>query len=231
MTRSTVGSSPLSAGGYSSDFKREYWDVVPVPHTVCQDLVQRHHYAKGGSNTAVYCHGLVRRDNPERVVGIAWWLPPTRVAAESVSDDWTRVLSLTRTVIEPGVPKNAATFLLSKSVKLIKIDGRLHTLVTYADERAGHTGGVYRAANWTYVGRTGPYVKWVAEDGRQVAAKATKARTKAEMEALGPVRLGSFHKHKYVLRLPARKYAPTAGGGTSRVPGPPSAVPGRTTEG
>lgn len=186
---------------YSSDFKKEEWDVRAVPHTVCQDLVRRHHYARGGSNTAVYCHGLVRREDPEHVVGIAWWLPPTRVAAESVSEDWTKVLSLTRMVIEPDTPKNAATFLLGRSVRLIRQDARFHTLVTYADEWAGHTGGVYRAANWEYVGRTGPYVKWVAADGRQVAAKATKNRTKAEMEALGHKRLGSFHKHKYVLRL------------------------------
>lgn len=186
---------------YSSDFKKEEWDVRPVSHTVCQDLVQRHHYARGGSNTAVYCHGLVRRSDPETPVGVTWWLPPTRVAAESVSEDWTKVLSLTRMVIEPGVPKNAATFLLGRSVRYIRQDRRFHTLVTYADEWAGHTGGVYRAANWDYVGRTGPYVKWVSQDGRQVAAKATKNRTKAEMEALGHIRLGSFHKHKYVMRL------------------------------
>ena len=59
-----------------------------------------------------------------------------------------------------------------------------------------------RAANWSYVGRTGPYPKWVdPTSGRQVAAKATKNRTKAQMEQLAYQRVGSFHKHKFVLHL------------------------------
>jgi hypothetical protein len=137
-------------------FRKEHYRVAEVPLSVCQELTRELHYAKGGSNTAVYCHGLIRlRD--KKVVGIAWWLPPTRVAAESVCrSSWQKVLSLTRMVIRSEVPRNAASFLLSRSVKLIRQDGRFSHLVTYADEWANHTGGVYRAANWLYVGRTGP---------------------------------------------------------------------------
>ena len=135
-------------------------------------------------------------------MGVAWWLPPTKVAAQSVNrGEWQRVLSLTRMVILPAVPQNAASFLLSRSVKLIAAEGRFRSLVTYADEYMGHTGGVYKSAGWEYVGRTGPYVKWHTSEGRQVAAKATKTRSKAEMLALGHTRVGSFHKHKYVKHL------------------------------
>src|SRR5690606_35196258 len=99
-----------------------------------QRLVAEYHYARGGSNTAVYMHGLYERET-ERLVGVAWWLPPTRVAAESVNkEEWKRVLSLTRLVILPDQPKNACSFLLSKSVKMIKKDKRFVSLVTYADE-------------------------------------------------------------------------------------------------
>jgi hypothetical protein len=180
---------------------KEYWYVADADLKAAQQMVREHHYAKGGSNTAVYVHGLYRRED-DALMGIAWWLPPTRVAAESVNKtNWQKVLSLTRMVILPGVPKNAASFLLSKSVKLIRRDGRFTDLVTYADESQGHTGLVYRTANWRYVGRTGPYTKWLSQDGRQVAAKATYNRTKAEMLALGHQRVGSFYKHKYVLKV------------------------------
>lgn len=162
-------------------------------------MVIDNHYAKGGSNTAVYMHGLFSREGEP--VGVAWWLPPTRVAAESVSAEWKKVLSLTRMVILPGIPKNAASFLLSKSCKAISADGRFHTLVTYADEWAGHDGLVYRACGWEYLGRTGPYPKWIDPSGRQVAVKATKNRTKAQMLDLGYVCLGSFYKHKFLKRL------------------------------
>ncbi len=187
--------------GYEDRLRKADWYVTDCPLAEAQALIAEHHYAKGGSNTRVYCHGLYRRSD-DRLVGVAWWLPPTRVACESVNKaEWQKVLSLTRMVMEPGVPKNACSFLLARSIRLIRQDGRFVSLVTYADESQGHTGGVYAAAGWDYVGRTGPYPRWHDKDGKQVAQKATVNRVKAVMESLGHVKIGSFYKHKYVVHL------------------------------
>lgn len=191
-------------GEYATEdrLRKEWWFVANASLQEAQDMVARFHYSRGGSNTAVYVHGLYSADD-FRLHGVAWWLPPTRVAAESVNKaHWQKVLSLTRLVVLPNTPKNAASFLLSQSVKRIKADGRFKSLVTYADESQGHVGGVYRASNWIYAGRTGPYPRWVdPASGRQVAPKSTVNRTKAEMQALGYVRQGAFHKHKFVLHV------------------------------
>jgi hypothetical protein len=167
-------------------------------------MVRAEHYSKGCSNTAVYAHGLYRRQDM-KLSGVALWLPPTRVACESVNKpQWKRVLSLTRLVILPDVPQNGATFLMARSIRLIKQDKRFCSLVTYADESQGHAGTIYKAGNWAYVGRTGPYPRWVTVDGRQVASLATKTRTKAEMLELGHRMTGAFYKHKYVIHLESR---------------------------
>ena len=108
---------------------------------------------------------------------------------------------MTRMAIIPGVPKNACSFLLARSIKKIREDGRFVSLVTYADESQDHKGLVYKAANWNYVGRTGPYPRWVNQEGVQVAPKSTNNRTKAQMEALGNKKVGSYYKHKYILHL------------------------------
>ena len=179
----------------------EDWEVRPVPIPDARVLVEQYHYAKGASNTGVYLHGLYLKYTDE-LFGVVWWLPPTRVACESVNkDNWKKVLSLTRMVMRPDTPKNACSFLLSKSIKIIKKEKRFVSLVTYADESQNHTGGVYAAANWTYVGRTGPYPRWLTKEGKQVANKATVNRTKQQMENLGHIKVGSFYKHKYVLHL------------------------------
>lgn len=184
------------------------WDVRPAPLAEAQALVREFHYARGGSLTAVYVHGLYSRAMDELcgdfLCGVAWWLPPTRVAAESVNKhDWRKVLSLTRMVMRPEVPKNACSFLLARSVKAIKRDGRFVSLVTYADEGEGHPGWAYRASNWTYVGAGAPTERWVdPATGRHVSKKsAAKTRTDAEMAALGYVKTGKTKKHKYVLHL------------------------------
>lgn len=186
---------------YGDRLRKREWAVRDAPLVAAQNMVREHHYARGGSNTAVYVHGLYRKiDNA--LCGVAWWLPPTRVACESVNrEQWKRVLSLTRMVVIPGTPKNACSFLLARSVNAIRMEGRFVSLVTYADESQGHNGHVYRAAGWEYVGRVGPYPRWLDSNGKQVAPKATKNRTKCEMEALGYVKVGAFHKHKYVLHL------------------------------
>jgi hypothetical protein len=178
--------------------------VETVPLSMARELVAAEHYAKGSSNTAIYRHGLLRRDNPLECLGAALWLPPTRPAALSVSTDPDGVLNLTRLVIAPEVPTNGASYLLGRSIRLIRRDGRFHTLLTYADEGQGHTGAIYRATNWTYLGKVKGHPRWLDRAGRQVATKATVNRTYAEMLELGYTREPATDKHKFAMTLRGR---------------------------
>lgn len=183
---------------------RDDYRVETVPLDMARALVAAEHYAGGSSNTAVYRHGLFTAGDPLTCVGAALWLPPTKPAAVSVATDWRGVLCLTRLVVAPGVPTNAASFLLGKSIGLIRREGRFHTLLTYADEGQGHTGAIYRATNWDYLGAMPGHELWLDAEGRQVAVKSTVNRTFAQMEALGHRRGGKSRKHKFVMRLNTR---------------------------
>lgn len=165
-------------------------------------FIEAHHYARGASNTATFVFGLFIKADPT-LLGVNWWLPPTRVACESVDRErWRQVIALSRMAVAPNVPKNACSFMLGRAVRSIRADGRFVALVTYADESQGHEGHVYRACGWEYVGRTGPYLRWVdPATGRQVASQATTTRSVAEMERLGYMRSGRFYKHKFIKRL------------------------------
>lgn len=183
---------------YSGRLLKSEWAVRPVQLAVAQDMVERMHYSAGGSNTAVYVHGLFELARPAAIRGVAWWIPPTRSAAQATyPTDWEGVLALSRMVIDDGVPKNGATFLLARSMRLID-RLRWPCLVTYADEWQGHTGTIYRACNWTYVGKTAPEPTFVRE-GRMLSRKAGhRTKTRAEMEEIGAEMIGRFAKHKFV---------------------------------
>ena len=176
------------------------WFVRPVSIRAARPLVVAHHYARGASNTATYLHGLFKTGDitDEQCVGVAWWIPPTKSAAlATYPTQWKGVLNLSRLVVAPEVPKNAATFLLARSRKMINSE-TWPCLVTYADNWRGHTGQIYKADNWNYVGMTKPERTYQIE-GRMVARKAGgNTRTHAEMLALGAVCIGSFSKHKFV---------------------------------
>jgi hypothetical protein len=174
--------------------------VQDVSLATCRELVSAHHYARGGSNTTTHSHGLFHRDDPFQCLGVTWWLPPTKGAAQATWHEWTEVLSLSRLVILPEVPANGASFLLGQSIRRIsRIDPRWKCLVTYADEWQGHTGAIYRATNWEYLGLTAPSTVWIDPlADRMVARKAGgHTRTVDEMLALGYIRKTNSRKHKF----------------------------------
>lgn len=175
------------------------YTVRLIPHAEGRELVARLHYAGGTSNTGVAVHGLFRRDRPDDCLGVAMWLPPTKGAAIATfpTGDWRRVLSLSRLVIDPVVPTNGASYLLARSRRLVAALHAWDCLVTYADTGEGHTGAIYRADNWEYVGVTRPEYRWVDSAGRMTARLSTHSRTRDEMLALGCHREGPYVKHKF----------------------------------
>ena len=174
------------------------WTVATSAIDAARHLVTTFHYSRSVPNTATYCHGLF--DALGVQAGAAIWIPPTRAAAETVAgDEWRRVLCLSRLVVTPDAPKNAASFLLGRSMKAIDRQ-RWPWLLTYADTRLGHTGAIYLATNWTRIGEVPAGDVWVhdrtgAQRGRKRGQRTLLAR---EMVDLGFVRMASMPKIKFV---------------------------------
>ncbi len=187
---------------------RADYGVVDVEHREAAALVALHHYAAGAANTSTARHGLRRRGE---LVGATLWMPPTAraargLAAEHLGDHerHREVLVLSRLVVVPGEPQNAASILLAASTRAVWLDPRWTLLVTYADKAEGHEGTIYKATGWTPAGETVPTPRWLL-NGRLVAPKATKNRTVAEMKALGAVRTWSVKlRFVQVRRRPLR---------------------------
>lgn len=176
------------------------WVVEPCLFTQARAFIERHHYARGMSNTAIFTHALCCPLGG--LWGVAAWLCPTQRACKTVDpDDWTRVVGLSRLAIHPDVPKNACSFLISRSIRLIRLDGRYRSLVSFADSAQGHSGTIYRASGWTYVGQTVATPLWVDPLGKMRSIKAKKTFTVEEMKSKGWVFKGRHVKHKFVYYL------------------------------
>ena len=78
---------------------------------------------------------------------IVYSLPPRETCKRYGVDVW----ELARLYVIDGTPKNTESWFIARTVRMVR--GPM-ALVSYADPSAGHTGTIYRAANWIADGRT-----------------------------------------------------------------------------
>jgi len=182
--------------------KRRFTVRPVADKTDALPLIVANHYSRGIGNIrrAIFVHGMYRRDDDD-LVGAAVWSNglPKSVCVFFYPDEWTAVLHLTRLVVAPDLPTNAASYLLGASVRLVKASGRWRCLATYADTSQGHTGTIYRATNWEPFGMAAPYAIWHDADGRLVSDRDQTGRgmSTAEMTARGYHRAGKSAKHRF----------------------------------
>lgn len=182
------------------------WEVRLAPYSVCRQIICAHHYTHTCGNTATHTFGLYCRNDLGTCRGAAMWLPPMRPVCAMYNArygwDADAGLSLSRLAIAPDVPSNAASFMLGQMHAYLRKEGRWQWCVTWADMREGHTGAIYKAANWTYDGVAPAAPVWVDGSGHPVStrkgpARARANRTTREMIEAGCMRLPSVGKHRY----------------------------------
>lgn len=187
--------------GKAGDLRKADWTVRDISLPIARRFIRRFHYARGEPNTGVAIHGLFRADAfwDEEVLGVAWWLPPTKPAAlHAFPDNWRGVLSLSRLAVHPTVPRNGPTFLLG----FLHAADRPPTLAVFPHLcRRAH--GPYRRdlrrnqldAQWQDKKRG--RLRARRRPDRQKKA-GPKTRTVDEMAALGAIRLEPSEKHRFL---------------------------------
>jgi hypothetical protein len=175
-----------------SDFS--IYSTGPVSRTQAEPLV-RAHYLKRWPGVVVATLGMWR--GPFLVGVIVFALPPRETMKRySVELAW----ELARLYIMDSEPFNAETWFMSRAIKWVKRSfPDVQILVSYADPNAGHSGLIYRAANWKSDGRTDQERKTPRFDygvGTKVYSRASHVPTNAKV-----VRIPRTSKFRYTYRL------------------------------
>lgn len=185
--------------------KQAYYVEGPVPSRKALEVIREFHYSHSGSTAAVRSFGLYRVSD-RRLLGVALFMAQRKSAAQSMwSGDHKRVLCLSRLAIDPRVPRNGASFLLGRAIRRLRDEGCWDCLTTYADTFEDHTGAIYKASNWEYMGLSTPRPRWQNAEGKIASRKQGRRwRSPEEMKRLGYSFVGSAPKHKYRFVLHAR---------------------------
>jgi len=136
----------------------EGWEVHPVSYTDAMSIIVKNHYLHRKA-PASYCFGLF--DNWGSLLGVVTYgtpASPSLCKGIAGEDEKEHVVELTRLWIADITPKNAESFLIGRSLKLLPDD--VNIVVSFAEIQAGHVGTVYQATNWIYTGMSDRHVEW-----------------------------------------------------------------------
>ena len=129
--------------------------VKQVTRDECSDLILNVHYAKRWPSIS-YAFGLF--DGEELIGCVTYGTPPSSNLRTGIAgkENQQLVLELNRLVLKYN-EKNQASFLVSKSLKLLT-SGLI--IVSFADIEQGHKGIVYQACNFGYYGLSAKRTDW-----------------------------------------------------------------------
>jgi hypothetical protein len=185
--------------------------VRTITHAAARSFIRQHHYShKDGTARSV--PGIRHAWSlwaGEHLVGVVTFSNPVSYTlCRGVCGPQYRkdVMELSRLVIAPKPVRNAASYLIGQSLRLL---GRIQNaiVVSYADcnDHVGHVGYVYQAANFLYTGNGSIVPKYVDSLGDAIAHTRRHVDTKERNH--GPLRaVVQKGKHRYITFVGDRRF-------------------------
>ena len=102
------------------------------------------------------------------LIGVCVYTRPAGASAAQkyYPENPSAALELRRLCLIDDTPKNAESFFVSRTIKYLKKHTDWEFILSYADEEQGHSGIIYRASNFKYLGKTQPG-KTLEVDGKR----------------------------------------------------------------
>lgn len=189
------------------NFQVKNLKVRKISKQEASKFLNEHHYSGFGRSGKAFFGAFLENE----IAAVAKFAPVVRKeVATSIGIDHKLVLELDRFCIHPSFQKkNAASFILSRAVKLAKNEFPDSThAVSFADPAHGHSGTIYTAAGWKKLGMTSKSYCYVGESGNVVNKKTLYGRAirqgmseKEYAESNGYEKVETPEKTKFVLKL------------------------------
>lgn len=127
-------------------------DVRPASRLEVQPLVVNHHYLHSMPAGARACYGIyLFGDLHGAAVFTAGARQGHKLLAAARPQD---VVTLARLWLSDTLPRNSESRVLGIVLRSLKKTTDWKLILSYADPLAGHTGIIYRASGWLYLGQT-----------------------------------------------------------------------------
>ena len=122
-------------------------------------FIEKHHYSHNVNGVqSLYHYGLYTEGNfglPKMIGAMMYAYPSMPATAAKYNPiNPTKCLELRRLVCIDDTPKNTESYFIGQTFKMLKRDTDMEVVVSFADQHHGHTGVIYKATNFEYLGET-----------------------------------------------------------------------------
>tara|TARA_Y100000593_G_C4217310_1_gene289911 strand:- start:143 stop:784 length:642 start_codon:yes stop_codon:yes gene_type:complete len=133
--------------------------VEEIPRKSVVKFIEKHHYSHNVNGVqSLYHYGLFTEGNfgIPKMIGAMMYAHPSMpaTAAKYNPINPEKCLELRRLVCIDDTPKNTESYFIGQTFKLLKRDTDMEVIVSFADQHHGHTGVIYKATNFDYLGET-----------------------------------------------------------------------------
>jgi len=132
--------------------------IEPCDIKEIRSFVEEHHYSHNINGVKIkYCFKVVHiEDSQDVLIGGVIFGAMSTTAWKKFSDTENKVLELRRLVLLDHAGRNSESRVVGHCLRWIrKIDKEVEVIVSYADPYHNHTGTIYKASNFKYLGLSG----------------------------------------------------------------------------
>jgi len=159
----------------------EGWRVTACDRSDIKDFIERWHYSKSINGCiSDYCFSLL--DSDGEMKGALFY------GRMAMANQWKRfaaaeseVIELRRLACVDSTPKNAESFLIGRSLRMLKKISPAKVVVSYADKEHGHSGVVYKASNFKQLEDI-KGAKVIMFNGKQYHDKTIRTKYRGELK-------------------------------------------------
>lgn len=136
------------------------YDIREITYREAMDMVVANHYLRRKA-PAMFTYGMFDGDTMIGCIVYGKPASPSLCVGICGPEESGNVIELTRLWISDVTPKNAESYLIGATLKMLPIEYDI--VVSYAEAGVGHIGVVYQATNFIYTGLSSKHVQWKIE--------------------------------------------------------------------
>lgn len=146
-----------------------------------KEFIEKWHYSKSINGLKIgYCFRLMREG--EMIGAMIYGEMAMANAYKKYEENEKEVVELRRLCCIDDTPKNTESYFIGATLRWLKSNSDVKTVVFYADPEYNHVGTIYKATNFSMIGMTSRGRVIITKEGKRYHDKAIRTKHKGVLK-------------------------------------------------